>query len=83
VEIRVVVSVLVVLVGLQYAVMVVVPVGYGRLVEGGLLQGGVHPTEPSQGRNRLRDNNEQREHVRGHSPQRSGIGQEVHMERPS
>jgi hypothetical protein len=32
----------------------------GRLVEGGLLQGGMHPTEPSQRREGLRDNYEQR-----------------------
>ena len=44
----------------QCAVMVVVPVGDGRLMKGGLLQGGVHPTEPSQRRNRLRDDNDQR-----------------------
>ena len=61
VDIRVVVSVLgLVLVVLQCAVMVIVPVGDGRLVEGGLLQGGVRPTEPSQRRNGLRDDNEQR-----------------------
>ena len=45
---------------LPCAVMVVVPVGYGCLVEGGLLQGGVHPTEPSQRRSGLRDDNDQR-----------------------
>ena len=72
-----------VLVVLQCAVMVIVPVGDGRFMKGGLLQGGVHPTEPGQRRNGLRDDNEQRQHVRGHSPQRSGIGQGVHMERPS
>jgi hypothetical protein len=61
VDIRLVVSVLgLVLVVLQCAVMVVVPMGDGRLVEGGLLQGGVHPTDPSQRRNGLRDENEQR-----------------------
>jgi len=49
-----------VLVVLQCAVMVIVPVGDGRLVEGGLLQGGMHPTEPSQRREGLRDDNEQR-----------------------
>jgi hypothetical protein len=49
-----------VLVVLQCAVMVVVPVGDGRLVEGGLLQGGVHPTEPSQRCNGLGDDNDQR-----------------------
>jgi hypothetical protein len=39
------------------AVMVIVPVGDSRLVEGRLLQGGVHPTEPSQRRNGLGDDN--------------------------
>jgi hypothetical protein len=61
VDICLVISVLgLVLVVLQWAVMVVVPVGDGRLVEGGLIQSGVHPTEPSQRRNGLRDDNEQR-----------------------
>jgi hypothetical protein len=45
---------------LQCAVMVIVPVGDGRFMKGGLLQGGVHPPEPSQRRNGLRDDNEQR-----------------------
>jgi hypothetical protein len=61
VDIRGVVFVLgLVFVVLQCAVMVVVPVGDGRFMKGGLLQGGVHPTEPSQRRNGLRDDNEQR-----------------------
>jgi hypothetical protein len=61
VDIRIVVCVLgLVLVVLQWAVLVVVPVGDGRLVEGGLIQGGMHPPEPSQRRNGLRDDNEQR-----------------------
>jgi hypothetical protein len=61
VDIRLVVSVLgLVLVVLQFAVMVVVSVGDGRLMKGGLLQGGVHPTEPGQRRNGLRDDNDQR-----------------------
>jgi hypothetical protein len=48
VDIRVVACVLeLVLVVLQWAVMVVVSVGDGRLVEGGLIQGGMHPAEPS------------------------------------
>jgi hypothetical protein len=47
------------LVVLQCAVMVVVPVGDSRLVESGLFQGSVRPTEPSQRRNGLRDDNEQ------------------------
>lgn len=78
-DIRGVVPVLVVF---QCAVMVIVPVGDGRLVEGRLLQGGVHTSEPGQRRNGLRDDNEQRQHVCGHDSQRSGIGQEVRMERP-
>jgi hypothetical protein len=45
---------------LQCAVMVVVPVGDGRLMKGGLLQGGVHPTKPGQRCNGLRDDNDQR-----------------------
>jgi hypothetical protein len=49
-----------VLVVLQCAVMVVAPVGDGRFMKGSLLQGGVHPTEPSQRRNGLRDDNAQR-----------------------
>ena len=57
VDIRLVVSVLGLL---QCAVMVVVPVGDGRLMKGGLLQGGVHPTEPGQRCNGLRDDNDQR-----------------------
>ena len=61
VDIRLVVSVLgLVLVVLQCSVMVVVPILDGRLVEGGLLQGGMHPTEPSQRRDGLRDDNDQR-----------------------
>jgi len=61
VDIRCVVCVLgLVVVVLQCAVMVVISVLDGRLVEGGLLQGGVHPTEPSQRRNGLRDDDEQR-----------------------
>ncbi|HET9966358.1 MAG TPA: hypothetical protein VFQ10_13265 [Rubrobacter sp.] len=61
VDIRLVVSVLgLVFVVLQCAVMVVVPVGDGRLMKGGLLQGGVHPTEPGQRCNGLRDDNDQR-----------------------
>jgi hypothetical protein len=58
VDIRLVVSVLGLV--LQCAVMVVVPVGDGRLMKGGLLQGGVHPTEPGQRCNGLSDDNDQR-----------------------
>jgi hypothetical protein len=57
VDIRLVVSVLGLL---QCAVMVVVPLGDGRLMKGGLLQGGVHPTKPGQRCNGLRDDNDQR-----------------------
>ena len=54
-----VVSVLgLVFVVLQCAVMVVVPVRDGRFMKGGLLQGGVCPTEPGQRRNGLGDDNE-------------------------
>ena len=61
VDIRLVVSVLgLVFVVLQCAVMVVVPVGDGRLVESGLIQCGVCSSEPSQRRNGLRDDNAQR-----------------------
>ena len=61
VDIRVVVCVPgLVLVVLQCAVMVVVPVRDGRFMKGGLIQGGMHPTEPSKRRNGLRDDNEQR-----------------------
>jgi hypothetical protein len=48
-----------VLVVLQRAVMVIVPMLDGRLMEGGLFQGSVHPTEPSQSRNGLGENKEQ------------------------
>ena len=59
-DIRGIVSVLgLVLVVLQRAVMVIVPMLDGRLMEGGLLQGSVHPTEPSQSRNGLGENKEQ------------------------
>ena len=58
VDIRLVVSVLGLV--LQFAVMVVVPVGDGRLMKGGLLQGGVHPTKPGQRCNGLREDNDQR-----------------------
>jgi hypothetical protein len=44
----------------QCAVMVVVPMLDGRFMKGCLLQGGVHPPEPSQRRNGLRDDNQQR-----------------------
>ena len=61
VDIRLVVSVLgLVFRLLQCAVMVVVPLGDGRLMKGGLLQGGVHPTKPGQRCNGLRDDNDQR-----------------------
>jgi hypothetical protein len=41
-------------------VMVVCPVLDGRLVEGGLLQGGVHTSQPSERRNGLGDDHDQR-----------------------
>jgi hypothetical protein len=44
----------------QCAVMVVISVLDGRLVEGGLLQGGVGATQPSEGRNWLGNNHDQR-----------------------
>jgi hypothetical protein len=67
----------------QCAVMVVISVPDGRLVEGGLIQGSVHLPEPSQRRNGLREDNDQRKHVRSHGTSRPAIEQEVHMERPS
>ena len=83
VDIRLVVCVLgLVVVVLQCAVMVVIPVLDGRLVEGGLLQGGVHPIEPSQSRNRLRDDKAQRKDMREHGTDRSSI-EEAPMEWPS
>jgi hypothetical protein len=60
-----------------------VPVLDGRLVEGGLLRGGVRPTEPRQGRDGLRDDHEQRQDARGHRPQPSGIEERADMEGPS
>ena len=84
VDIRLVVSVHgLVLVVLQCAVMVVVPVGDGRLMKGGMLQGGVCPPEPSQRRNGLRDDHDQRQDMRGYGPDRSGIEEGVHMGRRS
>jgi hypothetical protein len=71
------------LVVLQYAVMMVIPVLDGRLVEGSLLQGGVGPTQPSERRNWLGDDQDQRQNMRGHSPERSGIEEEALMGRPS
>jgi hypothetical protein len=65
------------------AVMVVIPVLDGRLMEGGLLQGSVHPIDPSQRRNGLRDDKAQRQDMRSHGPERSGIEEEALMERPS
>jgi hypothetical protein len=71
VDIRFVVWVLgLVVVVLQCAVMVVIPVLDGRLVEGGLLQGGVGVTQPSEGRNWLGDDHDQRQDMRGHGPER-------------
>ena len=67
----------------QRPVMVVVSVLDGRLVDGGLLQGGVRPTEPSQGRDGLGKDHEQRQHVSSQGPRLSGIEEEAFMERPS
>jgi hypothetical protein len=53
-------------------VMARVPVLDCRFVEGGLLRGGVRPTEPRQKRDRLCDDHEQRQGVRGSRPQPSG-----------
>jgi hypothetical protein len=63
--------------------MVVFPVFDGRLVQGGLLQGGVGATQPSERRNGLGDDQDQRQEMRGHGPDRSGIEEEALMERPS
>ena len=82
VDIRLVVCVLG-LVVLQCAVMVVIPLLDGHLVEGCLLQGGVGATQPSERRDRLGDDQDQRQNMRGHGPERSGIEEEALMERPS
>ena len=61
VYIRLVVCVLgLVVVVHQCAVMVVIPVLDGRLVEGSLLQGGVGATQPSERRNWLGNDHDQR-----------------------
>jgi hypothetical protein len=84
VDVRLVVFVLgLVVVVLQCAVMVVISVLDGRLVEGGLLQGGVGATQPSERRNGLGEDHEQRQDMRGHGTDRSGIEEEALMERPS
>ena len=73
-----------VLVVLQCAVMVVIPLLDGRFMKGSLLQGGVGATQPSERRNGLGDDHDQRQDdMRGHGPERSGIEEEVLMERPS
>jgi hypothetical protein len=83
VDIRLVVCVLgLVVVVLQCAVMGIVPLLDGRLVEGGLLQGGVGATQPSERRNGLGEDHDQRQDMRGHGTDRSGI-EEALMERPS
>lgn len=66
----------------QRAVVVVVSLLDGSSVDCGLLQGGVRPTEPRQRRDGLGDDYEQRQHMRGHSPQWSEI-EEGRMERSS
>jgi hypothetical protein len=67
----------------QRVVMVVVPMLESRLVDDGLLQGSVRPTEPSQRRDGLGKYYEQSQHVCGHSPQWAGIVVDVDMEGPS
>jgi len=56
----------------RLSVVVGIPVPHGRFVEGGLLRGGVRPTEPRQKRDRLCDDHEQRQGVRDSRPQPSG-----------
>ena len=65
------------------AVMVVFPILDGRFVEGGLLQGGMHPIQPGQGRNGLGEYHHQRQDVRGRRPQWPGIGKKDLMGWPS
>jgi hypothetical protein len=73
---------LVLVVSGRTAVMVVFPVLDGRLVEGGLLQGDVGAIQPSERRNGLGEDHDQRQDMRGHGTDRSGI-EETLMERPS
>jgi hypothetical protein len=63
--------------------MVVFPILDGRFVEGGLLQGGMHPIQPGQGRNGLGEYHHQRQDVRGRRPQRPGIEEKDLMGWPS
>ena len=84
VDIRLVVFVLgLVVVVLQCAVMVVIPVLDGRLVEGGLLQCGVGAIQPGERRNWLGNDHDKRQDMRGHGTDQSGIEEEALMERPS
>jgi hypothetical protein len=64
----------------RLAVVVGVPGLDGRFVEGGLLRGGVRPTEPRKGRDGLRDDHEQRQGVRGGCTQPSGTEERADME---
>jgi hypothetical protein len=74
VDIRLIVCVLgLVLMVLQCAVMVVIPVLDGRFMKGSLLQGGVCATQPSERRNWLGDDHDQRQDMRRLGPERSGI----------
>jgi hypothetical protein len=65
------------------AVMVGMPELDGRFVKGNLLQGGVRPTEPRQGRNGWRNDHEQRQDARGHRPRVPESEERTEMERPS
>ncbi|CAA9404680.1 MAG: hypothetical protein AVDCRST_MAG03-1456 [uncultured Rubrobacteraceae bacterium] len=65
------------------AVVVGVPVLHGRVVEGGLLRRGVHPAEPSHGRDGLGDHHEQRQDARGGRTQPSGTEERADVEGPS
>lgn len=64
----------------RLSVVVGIPVLHGRFVEGGLLRGGVRPTEPRKRRDGLRDDHEQRQAVRGGCTQLSGTEEQADME---
>ena len=63
-------------------VMARVPVLDCRFVEGGLLRGGVRPTEPRKRRDGWRDDHEQRQDARGGCTQPSGTEERADMEEP-